>query len=380
MRRTTAPVRRQPSLALLKLHDYGAWERGYACGLSAGDIGPYGMRGLERAGFALRWTDAAHRLPWCSPLIARPARKVAHLRPELSGMLGALVAVPAVARSQATLAVFEDQGLVAATAKAHGLWPFAGRPLAIVSCWLAETWSELDERALAAHRKALAAVDRLLFFSANQATIFEHELGVDPARLACVPFGVDHRFFAPRETAEDPEDAMDAEDAFILSVGRDQSRDHPLLIEAVRGSGVRLRLVGPVAESLSAVPPEVETITSLGHVAYRRLLARAAVVAVPTTAPAYPSGQTVVLEAMAMGKPVVVTDSPAMREYVTPGVTGELVAPGDPGALARALQALLDDPQRRLRLGRAGRQAVETRFNDVAMWKAVAQCLRPLLC
>lgn len=369
---TTSRARRgRPTLALLKLNDYQAWQSRYDHGLQPGDIGPYGMRGLEQAGFELRYTDAAHRVPWRVPAIARPLRKIAHLRPELSGLLGALTTVPLVARSDATLAVFEDQGLFAATAKARGLWPFASRPLAIVSCWLAETWRELDERTLAAHRKALAAVDKLLFFSSNQAAIFERELGVAPARMAHIPFGVDHRFFAP------PVGRVE-NDGRILAVGRDQSRDHPLLIEAIRGTDMRLRLVGPPLDASEEMPEEVELIPHLDHVAYRRALAQAAVVAVPTTAPAYPSGQTVVLEAMAMGKAVVVTDSPAMREYVTVGVTGELVPPGDAGALTRTLRQLLDDPERRWRLGQAGREAVEKRFNDLAMWEAVAEHLRPL--
>lgn len=363
----TAP---RPRVALLKANDYSAWQGGYSRGLHAGDIGPYGLRGLERAGFDLRYNDSAHRLPWRSAAISRPLRKIGHLRPELQGLQGALSTLPLVARSDMTLAIFEDQGLCAATAKAHGLAPFAGRPLAIISCWLAETWMELDRRSLAVVRRALAAVDVLLFFSANQASVFEHELGVDPARLACVPFGIDQRFFTPAGESEQGD--------WILAVGRDHSRDHALLIEAVRGTGMRLRLVGPSASELGALPPEVESISHLDHLAYREALSEAAVVAVPTIAPAYPSGQTVVLEAMSMGRALVTTDSPAMRDYVTAGVNGELVPRGDADALRRVLRELLADRERRERLGSAGRQAVEANFTDAAMWAAVGERLHAL--
>lgn len=362
-----------PSLAILKSGDYGSWQEGYRRGLHAGDIGPYGMRGLEQAGFRLLIGDGASRLPWHSPAIARPLRKIGHLRPELSGLQGALSTIPLLARADATLAVFEDQGLCAASAKARGLAPFASRPLAIVSCWLAETWREMDGRTLEAVRRALGAVDVLFFFSANQAAVFEHELGVDPARLACVPFGIDHRFFSPPPLTEG------LSSNGILAVGRDHSRDHALLIEAVRGTGMPLRLVGPEPGSLGELPVEVELISQLDHVAYREALAAAAVVAVPTVAPAYPSGQTVVLEAMSMGRPVVVTDSPAMRDYVAPGVNGELVPPGDAGALSRVLRDLLDDPARCERIGLAGRETVESRFNDRLMWEAVAERLREIM-
>ncbi len=363
----TAP---RPRVAILKSNDYGAWQGGYCRGLHAGDIGPYGLRGLERAGFDLRYSDGAYRLPWRSAALSRPLRKIGHLRPELQGLQGALSTLPLVARSDVTLAIFEDQGLCAASAKAHGLAPFNGRPLAVISCWLAETWKELDRRSLAAVRRALAAVDVLLFFSANQAAVFEHALGVDPARMACVPFGIDQRFFTPRSDSEQGD--------WILSVGRDHSRDHAVLIEAVRGTGMRLRLVGPDASELGALPPEVESISHLNHLAYREALSEAAVVAVPTVAPAYPSGQTVVLEAMSMGNALVTTDSPAMRDYVTAGVNGELVRRGDVEELRRVLRELLADRERRERLGSGGRHAVEAHFNDAAMWEAVGERLRTL--
>jgi len=364
-----APAPR-PRVALLKANDYSAWQNGYSRGLHAGDIGPYGLRGLERAGFDLRYNESAHRLPWRSAALSRPLRKIGHLRPELQGLQGALSTLPLVMRSEVTLAIFEDQGLCAASAKAHGLPPFNGRPLAVISCWLAETWKELDRRSLAAVRRALGAVDVLLFFSANQAAVFEHELGVDPARMACVPFGIDQRFFTPRGESEQGD--------WILSVGRDHSRDHAVLIEAVRGTGMRLRLVGPDASELGPLPAEVESIAHLDHLAYREALAEAAVVAVPTVAPAYPSGQTVVLEAMSMGKALVTTDSPAMRDYVTAGVNGELVPRGDIEALRRVLRELLADRERRERLGGTGRQAVEANFTDAAMWAAVGERLRAL--
>jgi glycosyltransferase involved in cell wall biosynthesis len=364
---------RRPTLAVLKLQDYAAWDREYARGACAGDLGPYGLRALERLGFDLSWTDAAHRQPWRSAPIARPLRKLSHVRPELAGARNALVSAPLLARAHATLAVFEDQGLFVASAKARHLRPFAARPLALISCWLAESAGHLDERTLMALRRALAATELVMFFSANQRRIFEELYGLDPARLAAIPFGVDHRFFAPSA----PGAAAVEEKPLILAVGRDRSRDHDLLAAAVRGTGMRVRLIGTPPST--GAPPEMELSDAVDHLAYRALLARAAVVVVPTHAPQYPGGQTVVLEAMSMGRAVVTTDSAAMRDYVTPGVTGELVARGDARELATALGALLADPDRRRRLGAAGRRAVETRFNDIAMWQAVAGHLSGLI-
>jgi glycosyltransferase involved in cell wall biosynthesis len=65
---------------------------------------------------------------------------------------------------------------------------------------------------------------------------------------------------------------------------------------------------------------------------------------------------------MAKGKAIVASRLPGVAEAVTDGVHGLLVPPGDAGALATALQSLLDDPDRRRRLGAAARTRAEAEF------------------
>lgn len=70
-----------------------------------------------------------------------------------------------------------------------------------------------------------------------------------------------------------------------------------------------------------------------------------------------------VLEAMAVGLPVVALDIGAMPEIVDHGVTGFLVEPGDEDGLARALATLVDAPALRARMGTAGRASFEARWD-----------------
>lgn len=71
----------------------------------------------------------------------------------------------------------------------------------------------------------------------------------------------------------------------------------------------------------------------------------------------------VLIEALAMGLPVISTPIGAIGELVAEGQTGLLVAPEDPAALAAALTRLLADPALAQRLARAGRAKVVKEFD-----------------
>ena len=81
------------------------------------------------------------------------------------------------------------------------------------------------------------------------------------------------------------------------------------------------------------------------------LLASVDAVAVPSTRPdPLPNSA---LEALAAGKPVIAANHGGLPEIVDDGVTGLLVAPGDPAELAKAIRTLADDPERRAQMSAA---------------------------
>jgi glycosyltransferase involved in cell wall biosynthesis len=90
-----------------------------------------------------------------------------------------------------------------------------------------------------------------------------------------------------------------------------------------------------------------------------RLLAQVDVVWVPSL---NDSAASTVLEAMAVGRPVVACRSPELTELVLDGQTGLLFAAGDKAALARQTLALLRNPEQRRRYGAAGRERARSEF------------------
>jgi glycosyltransferase involved in cell wall biosynthesis len=80
----------------------------------------------------------------------------------------------------------------------------------------------------------------------------------------------------------------------------------------------------------------------------------------------------VIIEAMAAGRPVVASAVGGIPEMIQDGVTGLLVPPGDPAALARAIVRVLQDAKLAERLGRAGQALVRGRFDVGEMLDRVA--------
>jgi glycosyltransferase involved in cell wall biosynthesis len=198
--------------------------------------------------------------------------------------------------------------------------------------------------------------DRIACVSVDQQAFLMRRLGLPPSRLPVVLSGTDTRFFAS-DLARTPDTrgGLDGKDpaglGYVLAAGRDAARDYRTLCEALSGTGLRGVVVcSPVNLEGVSLPPEVEVRLDVPPLTLRQLYAWASVVVVPTSGDGDPvgsdcSGTLVMLDALSMGRPVVVTSRASVREYVTPGLHVTTVPSGDVAALRIAiLRALSDDP------------------------------------
>jgi glycosyltransferase involved in cell wall biosynthesis len=109
----------------------------------------------------------------------------------------------------------------------------------------------------------------------------------------------------------------------------------------------------------------------------RKLYADADLFVLPTLADCL---AVVLMEATAAGLPVITTNVGALPEAVLPGESGLLIPAGDTRALNAALAALIGDPVRRKRMGKAGhllaRQKFDANHNNRALLDLVVELAR----
>lgn len=161
--------------------------------------------------------------------------------------------------------------------------------------------------------------------------------------------------FVPFHTApEFLERGLPAEDDYIIAAGR-SFRDYGTLAEALRNSGIQAVIVGgngTVREFAG-----IENICVLENISATELddlIMRARAVVVPLQDRKISIGQSVILQAMAMGKAVIATETAGTVDYIRNMETGILVPPGDIPAMKHAL-SLIDNPDLRQRLGKSAR-------------------------
>ncbi len=121
-----------------------------------------------------------------------------------------------------------------------------------------------------------------------------------------------------------------------------------------------------------------EIVEPLGHRNdIAELFARSNLVVLPSY---YGEGlPKVLIEAAACGRAVVTTDHPGCRDAIKPGKTGLLVPVRDAVALADAIQSLIDDPERRRKMGKAARILAEREFTIERVVAAHMQLYEELL-
>jgi len=229
------------------------------------------------------------------------------------------------------------------------------------------------------YRSALKCYQTVLFQNSADAQLFR-DLALIPGDCRVeitAGSGVDTGMFLPVALPENP--------VFLMAARL--LRDKGVYEYVAAAEQVRRRY--PEATFLLAGEPDqnptsvnrgqLEVWSASGAVEYlgwvediRTPMARARIYVLPSYREGMPRS---VLEAMAMGRPVISTHAPGCRDAVEDGYTGLLVPVADAEALAEAMIRLIENPVLAAAMGRAGRQRVVDRFDASVVGEHVARLL-----
>lgn len=308
-------------------------------GLDVDDRGPVREGPLPYLARSLGPSDVR----WLTAVLARRRASIVHLHTFTSQVLGTRAARRAnarVVRTEHSTRVYDDP-----------------------SCWPFARWS-------------LARADAIVFISEHVRRVARARAGsaLDVGAKAHVVYnGVDTARFAPRPEADDARERRRGGGVRFLALGRlDRRKGLDRAIDALAAvPGAALDVVGDGDERVelerrAAARGVRDRVRFAGHASDVRDAIAAADVALSS---AREEGLGVaLLEAMAMGRPVVALPTGGVPEIVRHGETGWLAASASSDELARAMRAAIDaPPEERRRRGAAARARVLQTFSVEAM-------------
>lgn len=254
-------------------------------------------------------------------------------------------------------------------------------------------WSRRDMGILrgAKHRWAYKAMrncpDAVIAVSKRVADHVIHQDGVRADRVHVVHNGLDLESLA----AAQPGSATPRKGSVVTTIGNVRKvKGHDLLVQAaqlvkaqhpevtftIAGEVLEPAFYADLQEQLSSLHLS-DSVHFLGKVRdLPRHLAQAHIFVLPSRSEGFSNA---LVEAMAMGLPVIATDVGGNGEAVDNGRNGILIPPEDVGALASAINTLLSDRELALSLGRAAKETVQRQFTADAMMRAVTDVFASVL-
>ena len=150
------------------------------------------------------------------------------------------------------------------------------------------------------------------------------------------------RFVPMYSTLAHPECSPD-NDGTVLSIGRTLRDVNTLLLAAPHFHAPLVLVIGKHDPLPKNIPSNVQVLRDISLAESHEMMRRAAVVVIPLLPAERSTGQVVLFEAMALGKPVVATRVIGTQDYIRDGENGLLIEPGDADSLAHAVNRLLQD-------------------------------------
>jgi glycosyltransferase involved in cell wall biosynthesis len=247
--------------------------------------------------------------------------------------------------------------LVGLVNRIDALLPASGRPSWLALRQLRQTLA-LADRLICHNRDDAKTLDQFGVLPVDRPVVIVPGAGVDLERFQVQPLPPLGRGFVVTMVARLDRRAGIREFAQAADTVRERSPNVRFRLVGLDGAGADVLTV----EAVQRMSSEVEVLFRVPDV--RPLLASTHLYVQSTWGEGMPRS---LLEALAVGRPVIATDTPGCRDTIDERINGVLVPPRDAAALAAAIESVLRRPDLLPAMARASRQKAERRFDVTAV-------------
>jgi glycosyltransferase involved in cell wall biosynthesis len=301
--------------------------------------------------------------PWLFEVISARIAGVSGVSPRLAMSLVSALRGP-LASYEVLIATTQSIGMALAALKAIGLHD---KRIVVMTMGLLESDAADWRRAI--HRRLLRGTT-IAALSKPEAQSVRSWAG-DRIDICDFTFGVDLAFWSPADTLARSDE--------ILSIGNDRARDYSTLLAAWRPTFPRLTIITSLPISCDLPNVAIERGdwrgAAISDSDLRSRFQHARFIVTPLLDTLQPSGQSATLQAMACGRPVIISSNSGLwdPELMRSGIC-RLVPPGDSGALRSAIEDMIAHPEAAESMGVAAREALLA--NDISAGAMARQIVR----
>lgn len=207
--------------------------------------------------------------------------------------------------------------------------------------------------------RVFALIDGIICFSSLEIARYKTLFPGARELFKFIPYGL--YIHGYEKNAEHCGNPIDPE-AYVFSAGR-SGRDYQTLFEVFNRIDHPLHVICDSEAALASYvsAPNITVLRNCYDACYVEELRNASIVVVPLAVDDISAGQMVLVQAMAYCKPLVVTQTPTIEDYLIDGTNALLIPRGDSEAMHRAIERLLSDKELAARLAKNAFHTYETK-------------------
>lgn len=265
----------------------------------------------------------------------------------------------------------DHEGFTLCWLRKHNLFGLRRKKHIFVAVWLPSYVQTCSQRQLKRFKALLSTVDICMYYCEHAKNILKEYLDIPDEKLEKMHFGVDADFYTEVEVAEEN---------FILAPGNDSFRDFEILSEVAKALPHETFCLASNIKIKNQIPSNMHYLKLKYNSELLDYYRRAKAILIPIKKDCPTScGSSVLMEAMLLKKPVIVTATNYMKEAIGDRETAVMVAPGSAEAIVKATQLLHGNPALRKKIGTTARAEALKCFTSENCMQKMADSINTLL-